>query len=160
MCSVDQSAITGESLAVDKFIGDIAYYTCGVKRGKLYAMVTCQAQQSFVGRTASLVMCESLLRWANCGLIRISWAGKPRTTKGISRSSWEELVRRCWFLSLRSSSWSGSAASSGAHPRVLQAARCADCGTHYRGIGIATPAENSLLVYALIFFVGRSPIWL
>ncbi|KAF7970177.1 hypothetical protein HWV62_24898, partial [Athelia sp. TMB] len=34
LCSVDQSAITGESLAVDKYIGDVAYYTCGVKRGK------------------------------------------------------------------------------------------------------------------------------
>lgn len=35
VCSVDQSAITGESLAVDKYLGDIAYYTCGVKRGKV-----------------------------------------------------------------------------------------------------------------------------
>lgn len=33
--SVDQSAITGESLAVDKYTGEIAYYTCGVKRGKV-----------------------------------------------------------------------------------------------------------------------------
>ena len=61
LCSVDQSAITGESLAVDKFVGDIAYYTCGVKRGKVYAVVVCTAPQSFVGRTASLVMCEFLL---------------------------------------------------------------------------------------------------
>ena len=35
ICSVDQSAITGESLAVDKYKGDVAYYTCGVKRGKV-----------------------------------------------------------------------------------------------------------------------------
>ncbi|KAH9942776.1 hypothetical protein B0H21DRAFT_779923 [Amylocystis lapponica] len=56
VCSVDQSAITGESLAVDKFVGDVAYYTCGVKRGKMYGVVVCPAQQSFVGRTASLVM--------------------------------------------------------------------------------------------------------
>lgn len=34
-CAVDQSAITGESLAVDKYLGDVAYYTCGVKRGKV-----------------------------------------------------------------------------------------------------------------------------
>lgn len=35
LCSVDQSAITGESLAVEKYKGDVAYYTCGVKRGKV-----------------------------------------------------------------------------------------------------------------------------
>lgn len=72
--SVDQSAITGESLAVDKFIGEVAYYTCGVKRGKVcrvigaltetksnhfdqqcYGVVTCPAKMSFVGKTAALV---------------------------------------------------------------------------------------------------------
>lgn len=57
VASVDQSAITGESLAVDKFVGDVAYYTCGVKRGKVYAVVVASAPLSFVGRTASLVMC-------------------------------------------------------------------------------------------------------
>lgn len=58
VCSVDQSAITGESLAVDKFLGDTAYYTCGVKRGKCYGVVICPAKESFVGRTASLVSSE------------------------------------------------------------------------------------------------------
>lgn len=70
--SVDQSAITGESLAVDKCtflsscvharahsgdkdIGDTVYYTTGVKRGKCYVIVTDIARESFVGRTASLV---------------------------------------------------------------------------------------------------------
>jgi H+-transporting ATPase len=37
ICSVDQSAITGESLAVDKFHGDVVYYTTISKRGKCYA---------------------------------------------------------------------------------------------------------------------------
>ena len=69
--SVDQSAITGESLAVDKCtffltrvrtmaylyadIGDTVYYTTGTKRGKCYIIVTHIAKESFVGRTASLV---------------------------------------------------------------------------------------------------------
>lgn len=51
----DQSAITGESLAVDKYVNDVIFYTTGCKRGKAYAMVLTPAKTSFVGRTASLV---------------------------------------------------------------------------------------------------------
>ena len=51
----DQSAITGESLAVDKFMGDTVYYTTGCKRGKAFALATASARHSFVGRTATLV---------------------------------------------------------------------------------------------------------
>ncbi|KZT60582.1 plasma-membrane proton-e [Calocera cornea HHB12733] len=53
--SVDQSAITGESLAVDKYVGDEVYYTCNTKRGKVYIVVINSAKQSFVGKTAGLV---------------------------------------------------------------------------------------------------------
>lgn len=55
LVAVDQSAITGESLAVEKYMGDTVYYTTGCKRGKTYAIVTATARQSFVGRTADLV---------------------------------------------------------------------------------------------------------
>lgn len=55
LIAADQSAITGESLAVDKFMGDTAYYTTGCKRGKAFAVVTAPAKTSFVGRTATLV---------------------------------------------------------------------------------------------------------
>lgn len=51
----DQSAITGESLAVDKYMCDTIYYTTGCKRGKAFAIITKSARQSFVGKTASLV---------------------------------------------------------------------------------------------------------
>ncbi|TKX26590.1 plasma membrane ATPase [Elsinoe australis] len=53
--ATDQSAITGESLAVDKFMGDVIYYTTGCKRGKAYAVCIISAKHSFVGRTATLV---------------------------------------------------------------------------------------------------------
>ena len=55
MVACDQSAITGESLAVDKYMGDVCYYTTGCKRGKAYSIVTESARGSFVGKTASLV---------------------------------------------------------------------------------------------------------
>ncbi|KAI3320896.1 plasma-membrane proton-e [Xylariaceae sp. AK1471] len=55
LLACDQSAITGESLAVDKYMGDTVYYTTGCKRGKAYAIITTSAKYSFVGRTASLV---------------------------------------------------------------------------------------------------------
>ncbi|KAJ4389008.1 hypothetical protein N0V93_006470 [Gnomoniopsis smithogilvyi] len=55
LIACDQSAITGESLAVDKYMGDTVYYTTGCKRGKAYAVVMTSARFSFVGKTASLV---------------------------------------------------------------------------------------------------------
>lgn len=55
LLAIDQSAMTGESLAVDKYVADVIYYTTGCKRGKAYAVVTHSAKMSFVGRTASLV---------------------------------------------------------------------------------------------------------
>lgn len=55
LIAADQSAITGESLAVDKYMGEVAYYTTGCKRGKAYGIALTPARSSFVGRTASLV---------------------------------------------------------------------------------------------------------
>ncbi|KAK5635711.1 hypothetical protein RRF57_011423 [Xylaria bambusicola] len=55
LVACDQSAITGESLAVDKCMGDTIYYTTGCKRGKAYAIILTSAKHSFVGRTAELV---------------------------------------------------------------------------------------------------------
>ncbi|KAH6957064.1 hypothetical protein DER45DRAFT_631809 [Fusarium avenaceum] len=55
LAAVDQSAITGESLAVEKYLGDLVYYTTGCKRGKSLGLVQTPAKESFVGRTADLV---------------------------------------------------------------------------------------------------------
>ncbi|KAH1330718.1 hypothetical protein KXX47_005503, partial [Aspergillus fumigatus] len=52
----DHSAITGESLAVDRYMGQLIYYTTGCKRGKAYAVVQSGAKTSFVGKTASMVL--------------------------------------------------------------------------------------------------------
>jgi H+-transporting ATPase len=53
--SVDQSALTGESLPVDKKSGDSAYSGSIVKQGEMTAVVTDTGSRTFFGRTAKLV---------------------------------------------------------------------------------------------------------
>jgi H+-transporting ATPase len=56
---VDQSAITGESLAVDKHKGDQCYASSAVKRGEAFMVVTATGDNTFVGRAAALVNAAS-----------------------------------------------------------------------------------------------------
>ncbi|RKU40906.1 plasma membrane H+-ATPase [Coniochaeta pulveracea] len=56
---VDQSAITGESLAVDKHKGDQCYASSGVKRGEAFVVITATGDNTFVGRAAALVNAAS-----------------------------------------------------------------------------------------------------
>lgn len=53
--SVDQSALTGESLPVDKKLGDDAYSGSVVKLGAMNGVVTATGLQTYFGRTAELV---------------------------------------------------------------------------------------------------------
>lgn len=53
--SVDQSALTGESLPVDKKPGDIAYSGSIAKQGEMEALVTVTGLNTFFGKTAKLV---------------------------------------------------------------------------------------------------------
>jgi H+-transporting ATPase len=53
--SVDQSALTGESLPVNKKAGDIAYSGSVAKQGEMVAVVTGTGTNTFFGRTAKLV---------------------------------------------------------------------------------------------------------
>lgn len=55
LLACDHSAITGESLAVDRYVGDKAFYTTGCKRGKVFAVVQAIGKDTFVGRTATMV---------------------------------------------------------------------------------------------------------
>ncbi|KAI5310830.1 plasma membrane H+-ATPase [Ascosphaera atra] len=52
---VDQSALTGESLAVDKHNGDTCFASSAVKRGEGFMIVTATGDSTFVGRAAALV---------------------------------------------------------------------------------------------------------
>jgi H+-transporting ATPase len=53
--SVDQSALTGESLPVDKKIGDAAYSGSIAKQGEMTGLVTATGMQTYFGKTAHLV---------------------------------------------------------------------------------------------------------
>jgi H+-transporting ATPase len=52
---VDQSALTGESLAVDKHFGDNVFSSSTIKRGESFMVVTATGDNTFVGRAAALV---------------------------------------------------------------------------------------------------------
>jgi len=53
--SVDQSALTGESLPVDKSVGDTAYSGSIARLGEMTAVVTETGENTYFGRTAKLV---------------------------------------------------------------------------------------------------------
>ncbi|HTZ01766.1 MAG TPA: plasma-membrane proton-efflux P-type ATPase [Xanthobacteraceae bacterium] len=53
--SVDQSALTGESLPVDKKAGDDAYSGSIAKQGEMKAVVTATGMKTYFGKTAGLV---------------------------------------------------------------------------------------------------------
>ncbi|KAM9916392.1 hypothetical protein OXX59_010013, partial [Metschnikowia pulcherrima] len=55
LLQVDQSAITGESLAVDKRSGDNCYSSSTVKTGEAFMVVTATGDNTFTGRAAALV---------------------------------------------------------------------------------------------------------
>jgi len=55
LLQVDQSALTGESLAVDKHYGDNVFSSSTVKRGEAFMVVTATGDNTFVGRAAALV---------------------------------------------------------------------------------------------------------
>jgi H+-transporting ATPase len=53
--SVDQSALTGESLPVDKKTGDVAYSSSIAKQGTMLGLVVATGMNTFFGKTAQLV---------------------------------------------------------------------------------------------------------
>ena len=53
--SVDQSALTGESLPVTKKAGDVAYSGSSAKQGEMVSLVVATGAETFFGRTARLV---------------------------------------------------------------------------------------------------------
>lgn len=52
---IDQSALTGESLPIDKEVDDIAYSNSIVKKGEMLGVVTATGNDTFFGKTVALV---------------------------------------------------------------------------------------------------------
>lgn len=59
LLQVDQSSITGESLAVDKHKGDTCFASSAVKRGEARLVISATGDNTFVGRAAALVNAAS-----------------------------------------------------------------------------------------------------
>ncbi len=53
--SIDQSALTGESLPVEKKVGEVAYSGSVAKQGEMVALVTATGSETYFGKTAKLV---------------------------------------------------------------------------------------------------------
>ncbi|MGE5153376.1 MAG: HAD-IC family P-type ATPase, partial [Bdellovibrio bacteriovorus] len=53
--SIDQSALTGESLPVERHVGETAYSGSVAKQGEMVGAVTATGMQTFFGKTARLV---------------------------------------------------------------------------------------------------------
>jgi H+-transporting ATPase len=52
---IDQSALTGESLPVNKLKGSIAYSSSIVKQGQMLAVVIKTGSNTYIGRAAHLI---------------------------------------------------------------------------------------------------------
>ena len=57
---IDQSALTGESLAVSKTVGDTVFQSSIIKRGEALMIVTAIGDSTFVGRSAVLANSAAL----------------------------------------------------------------------------------------------------
>lgn len=69
--SVDESALTGESLPVDKKIGDVVYSGAVVKQGNMQAQVKATGMQTLFGKTASLVDAASSISHFQRAVLKI-----------------------------------------------------------------------------------------
>jgi H+-transporting ATPase len=69
--SVDQSALTGESLPVGKGVGDVAYSGSVAKQGEMVALVTGTGSDTYFGRTAKLVESAATVSHFQKAVLRI-----------------------------------------------------------------------------------------
>jgi H+-transporting ATPase len=69
--SVDQSALTGESLPVGKGIGDTAFSGSVAKQGDMQGVVTATGNATFFGRTARLVASAGALSHSQRAVLQI-----------------------------------------------------------------------------------------
>lgn len=69
--SIDEAALTGESLPVSKAVGDQAYSGSIVKQGEMVAVVTATGGETFFGRTAKLVQTAGTVSHFQKAVLRI-----------------------------------------------------------------------------------------
>lgn len=111
--SVDQAALTGESLPVSKGVGDSGYSGSIVRQGTMTALVTATGNATFFGRTAKLVASAGAKSHAEKAVIQM----------GTSSSSSPPRWRWCWWSRRSTATSSPTAIGSGSTP----APSCRSC---------------------------------
>ncbi len=101
--SVDQAALTGESLPVSKKVGDAAYSGSIAKQGAMTGVVTTTGNNTFFGRTAKLVAAAGSVSHSQKAVLQIgdflilrrrsrwrwSWSGSRSTATIVVADAWE-----------------------------------------------------------------------
>lgn len=111
---IDQSALTGESLPVNKNKGQTVYSSSIVKQGQQLAVVTKTGENTFIGRAANLIAITSeeghfqkiiakignLLIWSTVVLVLIIFVYQMVHFRGTPAGNWKKVLENCLVLTV------------------------------------------------------------
>jgi plasma-membrane proton-efflux P-type ATPase len=111
---IDQSALTGESLPVNKNKGNTVYSSSIVKQGQQLAVVTKTGENTFIGRAANLIAITSeeghfqkviakignVLIWSTVVLVIVIFVYQMVRFRGTPQGNWKNVLENCLVLTV------------------------------------------------------------